>query len=195
MDMRKKIWKVLRDVKRQAHQQIPDLYPELDSTGPLSPRPLHETPPAFARLPGYSDPQQHPLGAQPYRIAALDPRPDLRMGQASVHEFAVDAPIPTITIPLNAGDRLAFDFGLPYRRMSEGGLFGYNLGYRELPQRFDRYSGADRRRIALRMLATVAAAAGYDLEGGPFPVRGDLTLDEALALLSGMKDRATPAEG
>jgi hypothetical protein len=145
---------------------------------------LHETPPTFSRLPDYSDRRQHPLGAQPYRIAILDPRPDLWTGQARVHEFAVDAPIPSVTIPLNADDRLVFDFGLPYRRMFEGGFYGYNLDYGALPPGFDRYSAADQRRIALRMLAVMEAAAeGRDLESGPFPVR-DLTLDEALARLA-----------
>ncbi len=156
---------------------------------------LHETPPTFARLLDYTDPRQHPAGAQPYRIVVLDPRPDLRAGRASVHEFAVDAPIPSVTIPLSAGERLVFDFGLPYRRMFEGGFYGYNLDYRTLPRHFDRYSAADQRRIALRMLATVeAAAAGRDLETGPFPVR-DLTLEEALARLSEAREpEATAGE-
>jgi hypothetical protein len=145
---------------------------------------LHETPPTFPRLPDYTDPRQHALGARPYRIAVLDPRPDLRAGPANVHEFAVDDPIPTVDIPLSGDDRLHFDFGAPYRRMFEGGFHGYNLDYRAFPPNFDRYSVEDQCRIALRMLAVAeAAAAGLDLETGPFPTR-DLPLEEALERLA-----------
>lgn len=145
---------------------------------------LHETPPTFPRLLDYSDPAEREHGAHPYRIVVLDPRPDLQGGPASIHEFAVDEAIPTATIPLSADDQLAFDFGLPYRRMFEQGLYGYNLDYATIPLHFDRYSTADQRRIALRMLATVEAAqAGSNLERGPFPT-SDLDLGPALARIA-----------
>lgn len=70
--------------------------------------------------------------------------------------------------------------------MFEQGSYGYNLDYFILPLRFDRYSAEDRRRIALRMLATVEAArAGLPVEEGPFPT-SDLTLDAALARLAAL---------
>jgi hypothetical protein len=148
---------------------------------------LHETPPTFPRLRDYSDPAERERGARPYRIVVLDPRPDLRAGPASIHEFAVDEPIPTAIISLSADDRLAFDFGIPYRRMFEQGLYGYNLDYAALPLHFDRYSADDQRRIALRMLATIEASrAGHRLEDGPFAI-SDLLLDDALAQLSGLQ--------
>src|SRR3954447_26311358 len=86
---------------------------------------LHETPPTFPRVPDYSDPQAWARGAHPYRIAVLDPRPDLRSGPANIAEFDVDAPIPAVILPLAAGDMLTFDFGEPYRRMFEQGFYGY----------------------------------------------------------------------
>jgi hypothetical protein len=147
---------------------------------------LHETPPTFSPLLDYSDPTERERGAQPYRIVVLDPRPDLRAGPASIQQFAVDEAIATATIPLSGDDRLAFDFGLPYRRMFEQGLYGYNLDYAALPLHFDRYSAEDQRRIVLRMLATVEAAhAGNDLEHGPFPT-SDLDLDNALARIAAL---------
>jgi hypothetical protein len=149
---------------------------------------LHETPPTFPRLLDYSNAEEREYGAQPYRIVVLDPRPDLRVGPASIDEFAVDEPIPTVAIPLNGGERITFDFGRPYRRMFEQGSYGYNLDYSIRPLRFDRYSAADQRRIALRMLATVEAArAGLNIEEGPFPT-SDLTLKEALARLAALTE-------
>jgi hypothetical protein len=107
---------------------------------------LHETPPTFPRLANYS--LQLPNGnnrsanhrqAHPYRLIVLDPRPDLRKGQAYLAEFDVDDPIPTMPIPLNAGDQLHFDFGLPYRKTLEEELYGLEFfDYRALPQRFNR---------------------------------------------------------
>jgi hypothetical protein len=145
---------------------------------------LHETPPTFPRLLDYSDPVERERGARPYRIVVLDPRPDLRAGPASIHEFGVDESIPTVALPLSADDQLAFDFGRPYLRMFEQGLYGYNLDYATLPTRFDRYSAEDQRRIVLRMLATIEAARdGGDLESGPFPV-GDLSLEDAQARIA-----------
>lgn len=156
---------------------------------------LHESAPTLRGLPSYRTRRDEPAaaGARAYRIVVIDPRLGLRDGTVRVNQFDVDAPIPSATIPLSGTDALPFDFGPPYRKTCEETLYGLQLvDYGELPQRFDRYSDADRRRIALRMLATVVeAAAGRDLEGGPFPVRDDLTLDEALALLSEVKDRAT----
>ena len=148
---------------------------------------LHESPSTLRGLPSYQ-PRRGRAGserAQAYRIAAIDPRPDLRRGVLRLSEFGVDVPLPTVAIPLSGDDTLTFEFGQPYRKTFEETLYGLQLvDYRELPLHFDRYNAEDQRRIALRMLATVEAAqSGINLEEGPFSTL-DLTLDEALARLA-----------
>jgi hypothetical protein len=111
----------------------------------------------------------------------------MQRGLASFNEFAVDAPIPTLNIPLSGDDQLTFDFDAPYQRLYREMLYGLDtVDYATLPPNFERYSPADRARIANRMLAVIAAAqAGVDLEAGPLPVAA-LSLDEALGQLAGL---------
>ncbi len=122
-----------------------------------------------------------PEDAHPYRIAVIDPRPSYVEGRAYIAEFDVDAPIPVVPIPLNAGDILNFDFGNPYRKTFEETLYGWRfVDYSQFPLRFDRYSPADQQRIAQRMVAVIKAHhAQEDLATGPFAME-TLTLDEAL---------------
>jgi Protein of unknown function (DUF4058) len=153
---------------------------------------LHESPSTLRGLPSYRPHRGQPGDdrARAYRIAVIDPRPDLRRGLVHAHEFGVDVPIPTVAIPLSGDDSLPFDFGQPYRKTIEETLYGLQLvNYRELPMNFDHYSREDQRQIVLRMLATVEAGRdGHDLESDPFPT-GDMDLDTALARL------AAPASG
>jgi hypothetical protein len=144
---------------------------------------LHETPPT---LPGVADYSRTPNdAASPYRIVVLDPRPDTQHGLASLNEFAVDESIPTISIPLSGEDQLAFDFNAPYQRLYQEMLYGLDtVDYATLPSNFERYSPADRARIANRMLAVLATVqSGADLEAGPLPAAA-LSLDEALGRLT-----------
>jgi hypothetical protein len=108
---------------------------------------LHETPPTFPRLPNYSlwgrMPQPQP-GAHAYRILVVDPRPTLQEGISAAYQFDVDDPIPVVTIPLNAGDKLDFDFNAPYQKTYEEMLYGLQpVDYSSLPLRFDSYSRDD----------------------------------------------------
>jgi Protein of unknown function (DUF4058) len=145
---------------------------------------LHETPPTFPRLPDYSKQQ---AGAHPYRIVVLDPRPDFKSGPVGHYEFDVDEHIPTVKIPLNAGDSLEFDFGLPYREMFERGFYGYKMDFTQLPLNFERYSADDQTRIARRMVAVLEAAQnGLDLETGPFLVEA-MRLEAALARIEALR--------
>jgi hypothetical protein len=145
---------------------------------------LHETPPTFARMGDYT---QDEAGSHAYRIIVLDPRPNLKAGRAFLYQFDVDTPLPSVTIPLNAGDLLRFDFGMAYRKTIEEGLYGYDLDYSQLPMNFDRYRQEDQARIAARMLAVLEAVhKGVDLETGPFPAK-ELPLDEALAQLEALR--------
>lgn len=136
---------------------------------------LNETPPTFPTI----------SPAYPYRIIVIDPRPQFDDGQAQVLNFEVDEPIPTAYIPLNRGDILEFDFGLPYQRTFEESFYGDNVDYRHLPVNFDHYGEADQLRIVKRMLTVIEAAQrGTDLEQGLFSVTlSDFTLAAALEQL------------
>lgn len=147
---------------------------------------LHESPMTLRGLPGYHARRGGPPDnrAHAYRIAIRDPRPDFGRGTLRVGDFDVDAPLPIVALPLSGDETLAFDFGPPYRKMFEETLYGLQLvDYGALPDGFDRYSTTDQRRIATRMLAVAEAAAGHDLETGPFPVR-ELPIAEALARIA-----------
>lgn len=150
---------------------------------------LHESAPTLRGFPSYRirRNQQPEKDAHPYQIIIIDPRPDIMQGVVRVRAFDVDESIPTLTIPLTAGDTLSFDFGLPYRKTFEEALFGLELvDYGQLPVNFNRYSKADQTRLAARMLAVFEAArAGVDLETGPFPVKA-VTLEAALAELEAL---------
>lgn len=128
---------------------------------------LHQQPPTFDLLPDYSagEPDSHP-----YRITVIDPRPTFREGEARLYPFAVDAPIPTVTLPLSGDDRIDFDFGLPYQRTFAEMFLGDEVDYAQLPPRFDSYRPDDQARIANRMIAVIEAArAGQSLDGAPLP--------------------------
>ena len=143
---------------------------------------LHETPPTSTRLADYSVGE---ASSHPYSIGVLDPRPAYREGQAVLRQFDVDARIPTMTIPLNAGDSIPFDFGIPYQTLFERAFYGDQIDYSQLPLNFDRYSPADQQRIANRMIAVLRAQQqGRDLEQAPLPAE-NLPLDEALAEITG----------
>jgi hypothetical protein len=148
---------------------------------------LHESAPTLKGLPNYRTRRGQTTDeqARAYRIIVIDPRPDLRQGIVRVSEFDVDAPLPTVTIPLSGDDTVAFDFGSPYRKTLEETLYGLQLvDYSELPQNFDRYSAA-------RMLAVLnASQQGIDLETGPFPVQ-DMPLEKALAQIEALNQAET----
>lgn len=145
---------------------------------------LHETPPTFERLPDYTASGEN---ASPYRIMVMDPRPEYRQTQVYLHEFAVDEALPTVDIPLNAGDWLKFDFDYAYQQAFVDGVYGYDMDYSQLPLNFERYSIADQTRIVNRMLAVLEAAnQGLDLENTPLSVN-NLPLTEALAQFDALK--------
>lgn len=155
---------------------------------------LHESGSTLGRLANYfvRRRQSAKADAHPYRIAVIDPRPNFDEGKAYIAEFDVDQPIPTVTIPLNGDDLLAFNFDRPYQKTYIETLYGLELvDYSQLPQHFDRYSPADQARIANRMVVVLHAERdGVDLESGPLPV-GTLPLTEALAAIELYQTKGT----
>jgi hypothetical protein len=87
-----------------------------------------------------------------YRIVIIDPRPDWLSGEGRVYPIHVDEKLPTLDIPLNAGDILSFDFDAPYQQTYEGLFFGDEVDYSVLPPAWERYSPDDQARILLRLL-------------------------------------------
>lgn len=147
---------------------------------------LHESPPTIAGVTNYR-PKDKSLpaepGSHPYRIAVSDPRPDFWDGMAHIHQFDVDDPIPTVSIPLNAGDVLEFDFNRAYQKTFEEMVYGeLEVDYSKFPENFGLYSESDQLRIAARMLAVLEAARrGENLEQAPTVAKIDgLTLETAL---------------
>lgn len=142
---------------------------------------LHQSPPTLAGVMNY---RSGASDAYPYRIAVADPRPTLEEGRVYVYEFGVDMPLPTVDIPLNAGDVFQFDFDALYQKMFVEMFYGDEVDYSLLPSNFETYSEADRLRILARMLAVIEAAErGEDLEQADIaPVEG-LSLGDALERL------------
>jgi hypothetical protein len=140
---------------------------------------LHETPSTFGTLSYYATSEDFPA----YHIVVLDPRPSFDEGQAWHIPIYVDEHFAPVTIPLNAGDQFVFDFESAYQFTFEMRTSGDDVDYVELPLHFGRYSHADQRRILLRMIAVLeAAASGRDLDAVPLPLEhGDWTLDAAMA--------------
>jgi hypothetical protein len=139
---------------------------------------LHESPATFPNLLIKAKVED----TYPYHLLIIDPRPDLRDGQAMVKGLHVDDPLPTLPIPLSGQDMFTFDFGPAYRKTFEEMLFGLeSVDYRELPLRLERYHPFDQTRIYNRLIAVLTAAReGRSLEGDPLPVEA-LPLDEARA--------------
>src|SRR5258708_6855462 len=123
------------DMKRQAAIQKGQTLVEIDY--------LHESRSMIQRLPRYCPNKagQVPDGAQAYSIAVFDPRPSVHypQGGAVIYQFGPEASLPTVTIPLNPGDKVDLDFDVAYdltllRHYSE------EIDYAQLPERIHTYS-------------------------------------------------------
>jgi Protein of unknown function (DUF4058) len=152
---------------------------------------LNESPPTFGNLLL----KAHVEDTYPYHVLIVDPRPDIRDGQAMVKGFHVDDPLPTLPIPLSAGERLTFDFGPAYRKTFEEMLYGLeSVDYRDLPLHFDRYHAFDQARIYNRLIAVLTAAqAGQLLEGEPLPVES-LPLEDARQQFEQLRSGLNPGK-
>jgi hypothetical protein len=155
---------------------------------------LHESAPTIEGVTAYRPhgEQPPPDHAHPYRIIVMDSRHNRWDAPVWVTSIPVDSPLPTVAIPLNAGDVFHFDFGKPYRKTFEEAFLGDDVDYRQFPVHLERYSRADQTRIANRMLTVVQAAAdGLPLDNETsLPVQA-LPLEEVITQLRRL---ATDAE-
>jgi len=87
-----------------------------------------------------------------FRILIIDPRPDWLNGDGRVYPIHVDQALPTLTIPLNVGDNISFDFDAPYQGTFEGLFFGDEIDYAQLPVAWNHFSELDKARILSRLL-------------------------------------------
>lgn len=127
---------------------------------------------ATVATPSY--PQQS--GSSPYRIIIIDPRPEWLHGEGRVYSVGIDEKLPTLTIPLNADDRIMFDFDAPYQQTFETLFFGDEVDYAQLPTEWDSYSKSDQARILSRLLAVRANITNLDT---PIEIVEQLSFDMA----------------
>lgn len=120
--------------------------------------------------------------AHPYHLWLIDPRlPADEPQSAAIAAFDVDQPIPSLSIPLNRGDYLPFDFNAVYHQTFRAQpAFGMAVNYTAAPEAVGRdYNERDQLAIAARMLTVQKLQRdGINLANGPFPV--DLSLMESL---------------
>ncbi len=108
---------------------------------------LHHQPPTVA-IPAYPDAPNSTC----YRIVMIDPRPDWLRSDGQVYPIRTDEPLPTINMPLNGRDSIAFDFDAPYQQTFTALFFGDEVDYTRLPVAWERYSASDQARILTRLL-------------------------------------------
>lgn len=104
---------------------------------------LHESPPTIPHMPIY------PLDddAYPYYLAIHDPRPEWRKGIVRVFGFRVGDAIPTLAIPLDGQDTIAFDFDYAYQYTFQRRRWGHLVDYQHVPVRFETYRADDQKVI------------------------------------------------
>lgn len=120
-----------------------------------------------------------------YHLIVIDPRPQFLEGHAQIVSFGVDEPIKTAEIPLNGGDVLNFDFGVPYQKTFAEAFYGDSVDYGEIPLAFNTYNQGDQEHILARMVALMEASRqGKNLEIDPLPEPQLLPLAEALQKLA-----------
>ncbi|MDX1992302.1 MAG: DUF4058 family protein [bacterium] len=119
---------------------------------------LHGISTTLQTLPDYrpSGRDQKPRDeAHPYHLWLIDPRqPPDEPQSAAIAAFDVDQPIPMLSIPLNRGDMLHFDFNVVYHQTFRAQpAFGLAVNYATAPEAVERdYNERDQRAIAARML-------------------------------------------
>lgn len=115
--------------------------------------------------------------AYPYHLWLIDPRlPPDDLHSGAIAAFAVDQPIPALSIPLSPGAALTFDFNAVYHQTFKAQpAFGMAVNYAAPPAAMEEdYNQRDRQAITSRMLTVQHLVdAGVNLDDGPFPVDSD----------------------
>jgi hypothetical protein len=116
--------------------------------------------------------------AHPYHLWLIDPRqPPDEPESAAIAAFDVDQPIPVISIPLNRGEYLTFDFNAVYHQTFRAQpAFGFAVNYAAAPEAVERdYNLRDQTAIAARMLTVQKMQReGINLADGPYPIDPNL---------------------
>lgn len=136
---------------------------------------LHESGSPIKGIPPYpAAPNSHP-----YTVTVSDPYPSLQTGISAMYGFAVDQPIPAITIPLAGDETMTLDLNTVYQQTFHSlRAYSQRVDYAELPERFASYSQNDQDTIKRRMaLIQQKLAEGVDLETGPFAASDPVSLN------------------
>jgi Protein of unknown function (DUF4058) len=106
---------------------------------------LHETDSVVAGVPSYARGEN---GATAYNITISSPHPNLKQGKAATHGFGVDAPIPTLPLPLADDETIDVDFQAVYTITFESlRVYSLLVDYAQLPDRFVSYQPSDQAHI------------------------------------------------
>ncbi|MBL8130267.1 MAG: DUF4058 family protein [Anaerolineae bacterium] len=106
---------------------------------------LHHSAPVLPTLPRY---HRGEAGAFPYTVAIHDPRPSFDQGKVYVYGIAVDAPIPSLPVPLAGADQVQVDFAAAYAATFDSSPFvAFAVDYSREPLALDRFVPEDRARI------------------------------------------------
>jgi hypothetical protein len=142
---------------------------------------LHGVSTTLETVPDYRPPgrEQKPRDeAHPYHLWLIDPRqPPDEPESAAIAAFDVDQPIPTLSIPLNRGEYLTFDFNTVYHQTFRAQpAFGLAVNYAAAPEAVERdYNLRDQTAIAARMLTVQKLhREGVNLAEGPYPADSHL---------------------
>jgi hypothetical protein len=138
---------------------------------------LHGVSTTLETVPDYRPPgrDQKPRDeAHPYHLWLIDPRqPPDEPESAAIAAFDVEQPIPSLSIPLNRGEHLAFDFNTVYHQTFRAQpAFGFAVNYAAAPEGVERdYNLRDQTAIAARMLTVQKLQReGVNMADVPYPV-------------------------
>lgn len=113
---------------------------------------LHESGSPVVGLPAYpNDPNSYA-----YHVIVSDPRYPPTVKSVWAYGFTVDAPIPTVIIPLAGDDTVTLALDEVYQYTFEAGKWGDEVDYLIPPERLATYSPADQAHITARMTAIAA---------------------------------------
>jgi hypothetical protein len=142
---------------------------------------LHGVSTTLETIPDYRPPgrdQQPRDDAHPYHLWLIDPRqPPDEPESAAIAAFDVDQPIPDLSIPLNRGEYLTFDFNTVYHQTFRAQpAFGLAVNYAAAPEVVERdYNQRDQAAIAARMLTVQKLhREAVNLTQVPYPVDSQL---------------------